>query len=144
MLESGDTFAVALLDVDRFKVVNDAYSHAVGDTVLREVATIIQRLLRAGDTVARFGGEEFVVYFPGAAVGSARQACERLRVAIECHDWSRVAHGLVVTVSLGVAGARSGDSADALLGRADAALYVAKRGGRNQVVAADTAALPEA
>ncbi len=143
MLETGEPFAVALLDVDRFKAVNDTHSHAVGDTVLREVAGVIQRRLRAGDTVARFGGEEFVVYFPGAAVGPAQNACERLRVAIERHDWGRVAPGLAVTASLGVTGARRGDPAEAVLGRADAALYVAKRSGRNRVVAAEPSPLPE-
>ncbi|WP_102127005.1 GGDEF domain-containing protein [Deinococcus planocerae] len=124
-----DPLSLIAFDLDAFKRVNDAYGHPVGDRVLRELAALARRELRAGDLLARWGGEEFVWLLPGADLGAAARAAERLRAAVEAHDF-RVGR---VTLSLGVAGWRSGDDPQALFRRADDLLYTAKRGGRNRV-----------
>ena len=126
--------ALLLLDVDRFKTVNDTYGHVAGDLVLKEVATRLKEHLRAVDVVARFGGEEFVVAMGGAVEEEALQVAERLRASIAERP---VATGqgdlLHITASIGVALAQSGESLSGLLGAADAALYRAKANGRNRV-----------
>jgi diguanylate cyclase (GGDEF)-like protein len=132
-----------MLDVDRFKAINDRYGHLTGDDVLRWVAEQVRSLLRGGDVAARFGGEEFVVLLPETPEAGAIRVAEKIREAIE-HGRERP--GPAVTVSIGVAtyeapeqaGRSSSESAvaDALLRRVDAALYEAKRGGRNRVIAA--------
>jgi diguanylate cyclase (GGDEF)-like protein len=129
--ESG-TACLVLVDVDHFKDVNDRYGHVVGDEVLRQVAALLGRGVRAVDHVARWGGEEFIVVLPGGSTALGMDAANRLRQRIEEHPWSGVRPGLRLTVSAGVA---SGDvpDLDAVLHRADAALYAAKRAGRNLV-----------
>lgn len=130
----GRDLSVAVADVDHFKAVNDRFSHAVGDEVLRRVAEILRAGTRAVDVVGRWGGEEFVLLLVETPPERAAGLCEKLRAAVEAHDWPAVAPGLAVTLSLGVAG--SGEAADpaALLAAADARLYQAKRAGRNRVV----------
>lgn len=130
----GRDLTVAMADIDHFKAVNDRFSHAVGDEVLRRVAEILRAGTRAVDVVGRWGGEEFVLLLVETPPKRAAGLCEKLRAAVEAHDWSAVAPGLAVTLSLGVAG--SGEAADpaALLAAADARLYQAKRAGRNRVV----------
>ena len=125
--------SVAAVDLDHFKSVNDRYGHAVGDDVLRVVARVLLDNTRSSDLLARMGGEEFLVLFVGTPLAVASDICERLRQAVESHHWGSVAPGLTVTVSIGLCDAV--DSADmrALLERADASLYAAKRGGRNRV-----------
>ncbi len=125
---------VAVLDIDRFKDVNDAFSHAVGDAVLRAFGALLPARLRSGDTVGRYGGEEFVVVFPGAPLEAARGTCERLRSAIASYDWARLHPGLAVTASFGVATLAPGESVVEWVARADAALYRAKAAGRDRVV----------
>lgn len=139
--ESG-TACLVLVDVDHFKEVNDRYGHVVGDEVLREVATLLGRGVRAVDHVARWGGEEFIVVLPGGSTALGVEAANRLRQRIEEHPWAGVRTGLRLTVSAGVA---SGDVSDldAVLHRADAALYAAKRGGRNLVRSAWSPQDPE-
>ena len=139
--ESG-TACLVLVDVDHFKDVNDRYGHVVGDEVLRQVATLLGRGVRAVDHVARWGGEEFIVVLPGGSTALGVDAANRLRQRVEEHQWSVVRPGLRLTVSAGVA---SGDvpDLDAVLHRADAALYAAKRGGRNLVRSAWHAPEPE-
>jgi diguanylate cyclase (GGDEF)-like protein len=132
---SGATLTLAIGDIDHFKRVNDNFSHAVGDDVLREVGALFRRCFRPQDVVARFGGEEFVVAILGSTPEQAARAAERLRGAIEAHDWPALKPGLAVTISVGLANLGSGEAIDAVLARADAALYVAKRGGRNRVAA---------
>ena len=130
---NGSVFAIALIDVDHFKRINDTLSHAVGDLVLRQVAATLQSRLRSGDLLARYGGEEFVVVFRGATLDAAIGACERLRAGLTERDWSSIAPNLRVTASLGVAQWTAAEPASELLKRADAALYRAKQAGRNRV-----------
>ncbi len=137
--ESGDSLSLLLLDIDRFKLINDGFGHDVGDEVLREFARRVQTHTRGIDTVCRFGGEEIVVIVPGTPLEAAEAVAERVRMRVEGEPFvvqrGRVA--LEVTVSIGVASLLPGDgSIQALFKRADMALYRAKAAGRNRVVAA--------
>ena len=125
--------AVAMLDLDHFKQINDRFGHAVGDSVLVALAGILHANTRSADLVARIGGEEFLLVLADAPTGRALEVCERLRQRVAAHDWSVLAPGLVVTLSIGLTAAPPYD-ADLLTARADAALYRAKAGGRNRVV----------
>jgi diguanylate cyclase (GGDEF)-like protein len=133
--ERGRLASVAVVDVDRFKSINDRFSHAVGDATLREVAKALEAALRDGDFVGRYGGEEFVVIFPGASLEAAARACERLRGALERHPWHELVPelGETVTASFGVAETGDSRSVADWLARADSALYRAKEAGRNRV-----------
>ena len=127
---------VIFADVDRFKAVNDTHGHAVGDRVLRAVAGAFAQVLRRSDVPARFGGEEFVVMLPRPTEAGARAVAERLRQAVAQTCRSVGGVGVNVTASFGVSllvpdGA---DAADRLLAEADAAMYDAKKGGRDRVV----------
>jgi diguanylate cyclase (GGDEF)-like protein len=126
---------VAALDVDHFKKINDTYGHAVGDAVLQQLAQLLRHRLRSADLLARIGGEEFVAVLVGIAPPQAAEICERLRLAVGEHDWASLAEGLVVRISVGIAGGapQQNPPHDTLLHRADRALYAAKRGGRNRV-----------
>ncbi len=143
-VETGQPFAVMVLDVDRFKRVNDTYGHVVGDAVLVEVARRIAGGLRAVDLVARLGGEEFLVVMPETSVEAARIAGERLRQAVAAQPFSApgLPEPLALTVSIGVAlgGSAGKNPADALVSLADRALYDAKAEGRNQVTFSQSAA----
>ncbi len=125
--------AVLMLDVDRFKAVNDTHGHPAGDVVLREVAERVRGHLRAADVVARYGGEEFMVVMTGAAAEDASMVAERLRSAIAGAPVVIEGGALRITASVGVAAGEAGSTADALIAAADAALYRAKREGRNRV-----------
>ena len=127
---------VALVDVDHFKHVNDAFSHLVGDEVLRQLGRIMLGSCRAGDSAVRYGGEEFAILFHGLDEQAGWVAAERVRVAVQSFDWSTVADGLVVTVSIGVAHGAEADSFAEVLALADERLYSAKSSGRNRVLAA--------
>jgi two-component system cell cycle response regulator len=131
--------AVLLLDVDRFKSVNDTYGHAAGDVVLREVADRVRVHLRAADVVARYGGEEFLVVMSGAEAEDGMLVAERLRFAIASAPIQADGHTLSVTASVGVAAGGVGTQSDSVISAADVALYRAKNGGRNRV----EGALPE-
>jgi diguanylate cyclase len=124
---------VAVGDVDRFKGINDHFGHPVGDDVLRTIAGILRDGSRAGDLVARMGGEEFCLAFPDTDLALAREICERLRATVEAYDWAGLRPGLRVTISLGVARLTPGNTASQVLDAADAQLYRAKRHGRNRV-----------
>ncbi|MFT8243934.1 PleD family two-component system response regulator [Roseomonas sp. BN140053] len=131
---------VLLLDVDHFKLVNDTYGHACGDVVLRAVADRLRQHVRAVDVVARYGGEEFLVILSDNSQTDAQMVGERLRQAICGSPVLNTGQALTVTVSIGCATATPGNSVEALLGLADAALYRAKAAGRNRLVmAADDA-----
>ncbi len=132
----GGPFAIAMIDLDRFKLVNDRFSHLMGDAVLREIGAIVTASCRKQDLAARYGGEEFALLIGEADLPAAVQLCERLRERIETHDWSRLSPGLAVTASFGVADDRESDPGEQLLALADRRLYEAKRRGRNRVVAA--------
>lgn len=124
------------IDLDCFKHVNDTFSHAIGDEVLRTIALILQRESRERDVVARYGGDEFVVMLRGAALRTGAHVAERIRKAVATHPWGRVAPGLQVRVSIGVADHRPGMTYEQLMAAADAAVYDAKEGGRDRVAVA--------
>jgi diguanylate cyclase (GGDEF)-like protein len=132
---TGEPVAVILLDLDRFKVVNDTRGHAAGDTVLREVAYRLRKRLRAYDLVYRLGGEEFVVLLLGGTPAATSATAESLRTVIS----SEPIVGLDLTVSVGVAASAPGTPFvwDDVFNRADAALYRAKADGRDRVTLAD-------
>ena len=134
----GHRWCVALADIDNFKGFNDGTGHLAGDDLLRRIGSALSATVRGGDTVYRYGGEEFLVLLPEQTLETAALAAERLRRVVE--DLA-VPHpdGGVVTVSVGVAGpAEGGESADDLVAQADAALYAAKARGRNRVELAGT------
>jgi diguanylate cyclase len=123
-------FSIALVDIDHFKAVNDRHGHLVGDAVLKELCQVALRSVRQTDRFARWGGEEFVLLLtPDTAQEPALVAAERLRSAVERHDWQAGAGA--ITVSVGVATFRGDESVEQLVARADRALYRAKDDGRN-------------
>jgi two-component system, cell cycle response regulator len=132
--------AIGICDVDEFKKINDGHGHQVGDEVLCGLVRQLESTLRGHDVLSRYGGDEFVVL--AGHVGEANQASivlslyERLRASVADHPILTAAGNLSITVSFGVSVWSDGDSADDLLGAADAALYEAKRAGRNRVVVA--------
>jgi diguanylate cyclase (GGDEF)-like protein len=131
--------ALVLLDVDRFKSVNDRYGHPVGDTVLRAMADILRASVREIDTAGRWGGEEFALILAGTDLAGGQQLAERIRQAIEStpvalDDGAELA----ITASFGVASLPPATGAEDLLAQADEALYAAKTAGRNRVVVAGT------
>jgi diguanylate cyclase (GGDEF)-like protein len=123
--------AIILFDVDGFKGINDTFGHARGDKVLQDFGAAALHTLRSTDIVGRLGGDEFCALLPGASVGAAYIAAERIRAAFvrTCTDTD----GCQVTISAGVAAARVGVTLDTLLQTADLALYRAKLQGRNRV-----------
>lgn len=131
-------FSLMLIDVDHFKVINDNFGHAIGDVILRGVADLLRNVLREGDILARFGGEEFVLSLPSTDGEGALVLAERIRHAIKQHRWPVDGREIGVTVSVGVAelsGAEQGDSQkllDRLVVEADQALYFGKHHGRDQ------------
>ncbi len=128
--------SVVLIDLDHFKQINDHYGHVFGDTVLKSVALAIRSCVKGRDMVARYGGEEFVVLLPGTALAGAAALAEQIRTTIAGARIRRGAnHETVgnITVSLGVASWKPGESLEALIDRADQALYRSKREGRNRV-----------
>ena len=120
-------------DIDLFKSINDKYGHPTGDVVLCAVADLLRDNCRPSDTVARIGGEEFLLVLEDTDPPGAFQVCERLRRAVEKHAWARIAPELVVTISFGISDPMAGADARLLLATADRQLYVAKNGGRNRV-----------
>ena len=135
-------FSLLFFDADRFKHVNDTYGHAVGDAVLRQIGERASSVLRGGDTLGRFGGEEFVILLPEADAREASAIAERIRVAVATRPvaTSEVDGGIPITVSIGLTTyPTDGASEQDLLSQADEAMYVAKRLGRNQVRTAEDA-----
>jgi len=128
----GHPVVVALIDVDRFKAINDALGHDAGDAVLRQVALLMRAELREADQLGRWGGEEFLLCAPDTGLTAAHPLAERLRLAVAQHDFGQ---GVPVTVSIGLAPMLEGDTVEALLQRADRALYRAKGHGRNRIEA---------
>jgi diguanylate cyclase (GGDEF)-like protein/PAS domain S-box-containing protein len=132
---AGAPFSVLMLDLDHFKQVNDSLGHPAGDAALQEVARRLQVMSRSADTAGRYGGEEFLVLLPREPLGRAGRIAERIRHGIQGTTVTTPAGSTRVTVSIGVTEARATDSRESLIARVDAALYQAKAGGRNQVVA---------
>ncbi|WP_073631070.1 GGDEF domain-containing protein [Pseudoxanthobacter soli] len=137
----GAPLAIAFVDVDFFKTINDRYGHAEGDAVLVAVAGALRGAIRAGDTVARIGGEEFAVLLPATDIATAMVVAERLRATVQATAVTIAGEITSVTVSVGVAPSRPPHaSADAVLRAADLAMYAAKAQGRNRVIPAPAAA----
>jgi diguanylate cyclase (GGDEF)-like protein len=133
----GHPLAVVMFDIDNFKEVNDRYGHAAGDTVLRHVARVTANEVRGMDTLARYGGDEFVLVLPESDEAQALQLAERILAALRSSEVRIDRHALRITASFGVASLGADDlEPEQLLRRVDAALYAAKANGRNQVAAA--------
>jgi len=137
MTQAGDdvtSIAIAMLDIDHFKAINDTHGHAAGDAVLQQVASAIRNESRGCDIVARVGGEEFAMIFSGCNLGEAKAVLERIRRKIEHSEFAVEGKKIQVTLSAGLASAETGDdTASSIMTGADAALYEAKHRGRNQV-----------
>jgi diguanylate cyclase (GGDEF)-like protein len=144
-----EPLSLAVVDVDRFKEVNDAASHSEGDAVLRRVADLLREHSRTGDEVYRWAGDEFLVVLPTATQAQAVVVMERLRSAVASADWSDLPVGGPVTVSIGLATAPAADDGAASVGwralfdTADLHLFSAKRGGRNRLRAPEGGPAPE-
>lgn len=128
---SGASLGLAVLDLDHFKRINDDFGHDAGDTVLVQFAELVRRSTRSSDRFFRLGGEEFALLLPGADVAALNHIAEKLRQAVE--QEIRIGDR-AVTVSIGATPLLRGESSVAFLGRADAAMYRAKRAGRNRVI----------
>ncbi len=131
-------FSIIMLDIDNFKLINDSYGHPVGDRVLMALVQKCKRLIREGDFLARYGGEEFMIIFPGTSLRNtlkkAQLLCEKIAVSEYAVDDADGSKPLSFTVSIGVSTRQRGDTVDAIIGRADKALYKAKHHGKNCVV----------
>ncbi len=134
--QEGTYLSVALLDVDKFKAINDTFGHETGDSVLRNIARMFKVQVRATDHVSRWGGEEFLILLPGSNRDTAQRVCERIRHSVSLVA-ARATDDSVVPVTASLGGATypgDGDARETLLARADAALYRAKAGGRNRLL----------
>jgi two-component system cell cycle response regulator len=129
--------AVLIVDIDKFKSINDRFGHNVGDAALKDVAERLREQLRAADVVARYGGEEFLAVLTGAQAPEAMLVAERLREAVASAPVLAEGHTVPVSISIGVAIGEPGTPAEKVIGAADAALYRAKRDGRNRAYLAE-------
>jgi diguanylate cyclase (GGDEF)-like protein len=130
---AGQPFSILMLDVDHFKEYNDHHGHQAGDEVLARVGTVLRDSIRPYDCAARYGGEEFLVLLSATSLDRARESAERIRKQVRAEQFE----GGLVTISIGVAEYPSqGDTATSVIGQADAALYEAKRAGRDRVICA--------
>jgi diguanylate cyclase (GGDEF)-like protein len=131
---TGRALSLAILDIDHFKRINDTHGHPGGDSVLREIAALLQETTRETDLLGRIGGEEFAVLMPETDRAQAERACERLRAAVAARTIALAPGANArVTISTGVALLSAEEAGGDLVARADGALYAAKAGGRNQV-----------
>jgi diguanylate cyclase (GGDEF)-like protein len=125
--------AVAIVDADHFKRVNDSFGHSTGDAVLQRLAALLSSGMAGHGFVARLGGEEFLLVFQARPIAAAMEDCQRIRTTVETEPWTSLAPDLAVTVSVGLTGAGPNEAIATVLARADAALYRSKSGGRNRV-----------
>ena len=137
---SGEPMAVVMMDLDKFKAVNDTYGHPTGDVILYETAQILKDTAREIDMVGRYGGEEFICILPGTDEEAAAQFAERVRHAVEEHVYRDEQHEVRMTTSGGVASYPSAqvEEPDLLIKHADEALYTAKESGRNRIIRASS------
>ena len=133
---TGTPCSIALIDLDWFKRINDAYGHPTGDEVLRTFAITSFANIRAIDRFGRYGGEEFLLVLPDTTEDAAFRMLDRLRAIIAELDWSAFSPGMQVTISAGVATLRPNETSDNFLARADSALYASKARGRNRITSA--------
>ena len=136
-MESGEALSLLMVDIDHFKQFNDNFGHGVGDQVLRLMANVLRECLRERDMPARYGGEELIAVLPGAALANCEAVAERIRRSVSDCTITRRSTGEFlppITISIGVAQFRQGESMAKLIERCDSALYSAKRAGRNRVV----------
>jgi diguanylate cyclase (GGDEF)-like protein len=132
----GSPCSIALIDLDHFKRINDAYGHPTGDEVLRTFAITTFANIRTIDRFGRYGGEEFLLVLPDTSEESGARMLDRLRAIIAELDWGAFSHGMRVTISAGVATLRANETSDNFLARADHALYASKAKGRNRITSA--------
>lgn len=123
---------VMIADIDNFKRINDSFSHAIGDDVLRIIASLFTNTLRGSDVVARYGGEEIVAFFPETTLENAKLVCEKIRQKIESYPWYKLHPKLEVTISMGLANDLSLTHPEKLLSAADVVLYRVKHSGKNR------------
>jgi len=126
---------VAMADIDHFKEVNDTHGHKAGDRVLKDVAAILSDALRMPDKVGRYGGEEFLMILPHTTLTQGRKIADRIRASVSKWDFDLGAKKIHLTISIGLCQFKSGEDLEQFLSHADKALYEAKKGGRNLVVA---------
>ena len=124
------SFCFIIIDIDFFKKINDSYGHQVGDEILTELTSIIKKRSRTTDTLARWGGEEFVQLLPSTTFENAKLIAENIRIMIQEHTFS---NSIKITCSFGISQIREEDSNEDLIKRADVALYIAKSKGKNSV-----------
>ena len=137
-----DTFHICLIDLDRFKQINDTLGHAAGDLVLQAVAKAIQGEVRDNDCFGRYGGEEFILILKSGDQFSPGAVAERIRQRVAALPPDELGAPTQVTVSIGIAQFRFGESFSETISRADSALYTAKASGRNRVISAEAAEMP--
>ena len=130
----GHPLAAMICDIDHFKRINDTFSHATGDVVLRHVSRLLREHTRTSDIVARYGGEEFVAVFPQIGLDDAAAMCERIRKEVESFAWTQIHPDLRVTLSMGLDADLTRNTIEEMLQIADTRLYAAKQSGRNRVV----------
>jgi diguanylate cyclase len=136
-VKSGEPVSLMMTDIDHFKKFNDTYGHQTGDQVLRLVAQTVRQTVKGQDIAARYGGEEFAVVLPRTALKPALTVADHIRYAVMGKNLMKRSTGAQlgrITISIGVAAMRAGDTAQSLIERADAGLYAAKRNGRNRVI----------
>ncbi|RLB89664.1 MAG: GGDEF domain-containing protein, partial [Deltaproteobacteria bacterium] len=137
-------FSIIMIDIDHFKKVNDTYGHLVGDSLLRGISKILQKQLRRNDIAARYGGEEFLILLPETDLAGAGAVAGKIQKGLSTKEWKLKESGETmgsITVSMGIAIYAMNESGDAMIKRADDALYMAKTSGRNQIVT--QASLPD-
>ena len=136
-LANGEPLSLMMFDIDHFKSFNDNYGHLTGDQVLRLVGMSLKQTIKGQDITARYGGEEFAVVLPNTALRQALTVADHIRRAVMSKELKKKSSGEIlgrVTISVGVSMLKPGDDTDALIERADACLYAAKRNGRNRVI----------
>jgi diguanylate cyclase len=134
---NGEPLSLLMFDIDHFKSFNDSYGHLTGDQVLRLVGMSLKQTIKGQDITARYGGEEFAVVLPNTALRQALTVADHIRRAVMSKELKKKSTGEIlgrVTISVGVSMLKPGDDTDALIERADACLYAAKRNGRNRVI----------